>query len=258
MHIDWFVFFAQIVNFLILVFLLKYLLYGRIIKAMDNRQTKLASQFDEAQRLRKEAEDAAIAYDKKNQSLENMVEDMLNKAREAAEQTRRELEAQARQEVDLVQQRWYETLNLEKKSFLENLRRRSGAYVYDAVRRILIDLADGGLEQRIVTVFMERIRQADEGQVSLLRESAAIETGIVIRSSFELSPAQRTLLEEVLAPYTADGIPITYEVSPVLVAGIEMMVHGHKFSWSINDYIDSLQERFSHMLKEEIPSLPGT
>ena len=38
MHIDWFVLFAQIVNFLVLVFLLKHFLYGRILDAMDARQ----------------------------------------------------------------------------------------------------------------------------------------------------------------------------------------------------------------------------
>ena len=41
MHIDWFVFFAQIVNFLLLVFLLKKFLYGRIVKAMDERERKV-------------------------------------------------------------------------------------------------------------------------------------------------------------------------------------------------------------------------
>ena len=33
MHIDWFVFFAQIVNFLLLVYLLKKFLYGRICES---------------------------------------------------------------------------------------------------------------------------------------------------------------------------------------------------------------------------------
>jgi len=34
MHIDWFVFFAQIVNLFILMFLLKKFLFGKIIRAM--------------------------------------------------------------------------------------------------------------------------------------------------------------------------------------------------------------------------------
>ena len=45
MHLDWFVFFCQIVNLLILVYFLKRFLYGRIIKAMDTREAKIASIF---------------------------------------------------------------------------------------------------------------------------------------------------------------------------------------------------------------------
>ena len=49
MHIDWFVFLCQIVNFLILLWLLKKFLYGRIIAAMDAREAKIASTFEEAE-----------------------------------------------------------------------------------------------------------------------------------------------------------------------------------------------------------------
>ena len=48
MHIDWFVFAAQIVNFFILVALLKFFLYDRIVKAMDARQARIASRLDAA------------------------------------------------------------------------------------------------------------------------------------------------------------------------------------------------------------------
>ena len=59
MHIDWFVFFAQIVNFLILVWLLKKFLYSRIIKAIDDREAKITATFEEAEKSRGEAQHAA-------------------------------------------------------------------------------------------------------------------------------------------------------------------------------------------------------
>ncbi len=50
MHIDWFVFFCQIVNFLLLLFLLKKFLYGRIIGAMDAREAKITATFVDAEK----------------------------------------------------------------------------------------------------------------------------------------------------------------------------------------------------------------
>ena len=40
MQIDWFTLLAQIVNFLLLVWLLKHFLYGRVVRAMDEREAK--------------------------------------------------------------------------------------------------------------------------------------------------------------------------------------------------------------------------
>ena len=43
MLIDWFTVVAQVINFLILMGLLKYFLYNRILGAMDEREQHLAS-----------------------------------------------------------------------------------------------------------------------------------------------------------------------------------------------------------------------
>ena len=59
MHIDWFVFAAQIVNFLILFWLLKKFLYGRILGAIDAREAKIAATFSEAEKAREEARESA-------------------------------------------------------------------------------------------------------------------------------------------------------------------------------------------------------
>ena len=39
-------------------------------------------------------------------------------------------------DVDALKNRWRDTLEREKQSFLEDLRRRAGAHVYDTIRRV--------------------------------------------------------------------------------------------------------------------------
>ena len=48
MQINWFTVIAQIVNFLILVWLLKRFLYKPILKAIDERERKIESQLKDA------------------------------------------------------------------------------------------------------------------------------------------------------------------------------------------------------------------
>ena len=43
MLVNWFTVFAQIVNFIILIYLLKRFLYGPIIRAMEEREKKMVT-----------------------------------------------------------------------------------------------------------------------------------------------------------------------------------------------------------------------
>ena len=56
MLIDWFTVVAQIVNFLVLVALLKHFLFGRLVKAIDERKKKVESCLADAEAKSKEAE----------------------------------------------------------------------------------------------------------------------------------------------------------------------------------------------------------
>ena len=105
MHIDWFVLFCQIFNFLLLVYLLKRFLFGRIIKAMDDREAKIAARFAEAEELKVKATEAAGLYEKRNQLLNEAKEKMLNEATMAADAKRKELMEKVRVEVDQVKAR---------------------------------------------------------------------------------------------------------------------------------------------------------
>ncbi len=52
MKIDWFTLIAQVINFLILVWLLRRFLYKPILKAVDEREKKIASQLKDAETIK--------------------------------------------------------------------------------------------------------------------------------------------------------------------------------------------------------------
>ena len=56
MQIDWVTVVAQMINFLVLVYLLKRFLYGPIVKAMERREHAIAEQQQQVQEQLAEAE----------------------------------------------------------------------------------------------------------------------------------------------------------------------------------------------------------
>ena len=69
MLIDWFTVSFQVINFLILIALLKRFLYGPIIRAMEERESTIAARLFEAERAEKEAETRAAFLAKDQESF---------------------------------------------------------------------------------------------------------------------------------------------------------------------------------------------
>ena len=252
MHIDWFVFLAQIFNFLLLMYLLKRFLYGRIIKAMDDREAKIAARFAEADELKTKAEEEALLYEKRNQSLNEKKETMLNEATLAAEAKRKELMEKVRVEVDAVKARWQDMLIREQDAFFYDLRQRAAKQLYATARKALSDLADADLEERIVEEFLRRVQSLDEEKSTQLRK--AISGGgnrVTIQSAFGIPSPRQKQIEEVLKKQITNGFTIRYLQEPDIVSGIEMRVNGHKIAWSLNEYLETLVESLTETLQKE-------
>ncbi len=251
MHIDWFVFFAQIVNFLLLVWLLKKFLYNRILQAIDAREAKIKATFEEAEKSREEAQLACAQYEKKLQALNEEYEAMLNKTRADAEAYRKELMDKAREEVERLQARWVETVNAEREAFLLELRRLAGEQVYAIARQVLKDLADKALEDRIAEVLADRIQNLDEEEKAKFRASVQEGHKVIVQSAFEIAPEEREKLADAIRRIIPEDIELEYEQSPEVMTGFELRTDGHKIAWSVNDYLNSLEENFIQALYAE-------
>ena len=107
---------SQIINFFLLLILLRYFLYKPVIALLDKRREKIRTDLDEADKARSQAEAAKQEYEKQleqareerrsivaqaNEQADKMTEEILEKARAEAQQlvakTEEEAEALRRQ-----------------------------------------------------------------------------------------------------------------------------------------------------------------
>lgn len=255
MHIDWFVLFCQIFNFLLLIYLLKRFLYGRIIKAMDDREAKIVARFAEADELKVKATEAVEIYDRRNQLLNEKSEQMLNEASVAAEVKRKELLEKVRADVELIKVRWQDMLASEQEAFFQDLRQRAAKQIFATARRALTDLADANLEQRIIDEFIRRIGELDKEKSAKIRKAISGQGNkIIIQSAFVIEDKTQGRIEQALKGQITNGFTIRYETQPEIVSGVELRVNGHKIAWSLNEYLETLVENLSETLQKEAHS----
>lgn len=250
MLIDWFTVIAQAANFLILVWLLKRFLYQPILNALNAREKRIAAELADADAKRAEARMEREEYQRKNDEFEQQRAELLNKAAGEAAAERQRLFGAARKDADALRDKQQEQLRSEYQSLREEIARRTRTEVFAIARKALLELAGASLEERMVEVFVRRMRELDaEEQKRLASLLQAADTPVLVRSAFELPPAQRALIETVVRDMFDSKAPARFEVVPDLVSGIELTLQGQKIAWSIADYLASLEKGVNELLK---------
>ncbi len=258
MLIDWFTVVAQVVNFLILVWLLKRFLYKPILNAIDEREKKIAKQLADADAKQGEAQKQRDEFQRKNDEFEQQRTVLMNKAIDESQTERRRLLEEARNKADSLSEKRRETLSNDAHVLNQALAQRTRQEVFSITRKALTDLADVTLEERMAAVFIRRLRALDEPTKNsfgaTLKNSAE---PVIVRSAFELSVQQRSSIQNALNETFSENISVRFESVPDMVSGIELISNGQKVAWSIADYLATMEKNVDELLKEKERAKPG-
>jgi len=243
MLIDWFTVGAQIVNFLVLMGLLKIFLYDRVIQAMDAREQKITARLDDAERKQREADDDRKKVKEEQQSLDAKRDKMLSDAREAARSKRKELEDQARSEVDALKDRWRDALRDQRERFARDLGNKAVQHAMAVAQRVVEDMAGEDFQDRLIETFAARVRNIGDDEKTALVEGLDGKTpAATVLSDTSVSTAQRRKITRLLHEELHPDLDVDYRTDGDLLGGIELRVPGRKVSWTPRQYLADLEE----------------
>jgi F-type H+-transporting ATPase subunit b len=248
MNIDWFTFVAQIVNFLVLVMLLRWFLYGPIVRAMQQRESRIAAELMDAEQAQQEGQFRATEYEQKLQELEEQRETLNRNAHEQADEQRKQLMKQAREDVQRQRLEWFQVVEREREDLLAEAQHRAGHLSAEATRRTLEQLASESLEDRIFSDFTSRLSQLNDQQRAEI--GSFMEDGIVfVRSAFQVPEPWRDRLRATVRDVFDYQGSIEFEVSPDLICGIELEAGGYGFGWNVKEFLQRLETEFDERLR---------
>jgi F-type H+-transporting ATPase subunit b len=246
MLIDWFTVLAQALNFLILVWLLKRFLYKPVLAAIDAREKNVAAKLGDAAALETKAQAEREDLRQRSEALNRERGDLLRKATDEANVERKRLIESARQDSQLLRSKLTQALSDERAELGHQLSMRTQTEVFAVARKTLADLAGASLEDRMIEVFIARLRdlpqeQLRSGPVGIVVQSTPTQTALV-RSAFDLPAAGRASIEAAIHERLGPKVTIRFETSAEVVCGIELTVDGVKLAWSIANYLSSLAQ----------------
>jgi F-type H+-transporting ATPase subunit b len=249
MLIDWFTVAAQLLNFLILVGLLSHFLYKPIRNAIDTREKRIAAELADADKKKAEADREHADFQNRNKVFDEQRAAMLAKVVAEAAVQRERLLNEAHQAADDYSERQASSLRNDRIRLSGEIARLVKTEVFAIARKTLGDLATVSLEERIGEVFTRRLREMDAKAKRAL--GAALETSsepALVRSTFCMPLEQRSAVQNALNETFSAVIRVRFETAPDSISGIEIVVGGQKLAWSIDDYLNALEQKLGLLL----------
>lgn len=227
MELDWTTFLLEIVNFLVLLWLLQRFLYRPILANLDARNRQIQQQTEQIEASRRQAETLQAQYQQqlndwadqqagKRQQLEQELEQARNQAwsqfnqtlaDEAAKRQAREAVANASREATLL--------------------REAKTRAYQEVARMLERLASPDLTLAIVEMFLADLTALDSDQQLTLRHAAAglpSPFTVEIKSAHALPTEKQNNLATALNQATGQILNPNFAVDASLLAGIRVLL----------------------------------
>lgn len=263
MLIDWFTVSAQILNFLVLLYLLKHFLYKPIFDAIDAREKKIADTIADADTKKIQAENERFNFEQKNQQFEQQRQSQLDKVNHDARRQQKELLQAARLSAEKTRQEKLAALYRELQNIHQDIAQKSLQQVFSISQLALKDLASIELQQHIFIVFIQRLdnafinrtggNEADENKALTLEKMLnKPQAKFIVRCSFELTADQQNQIRSILQQWRKDetAVELRFEIAEQLICGIEITANGWRLAWNSQNYLDLLQKSCA-----ELPTL---
>ena len=249
MTFDPFTLIAQIVNFVILLALLRVFLYRPVQRTMQARERRIAQEQASAEEARREARAEAEALRDERNELERKRRARLEEIEEEADSLRERRVEEIEQEAQEAREAHADALRRDLREARERLRRRSAELLVDELRRALSELADASLERQAMRVFRQRLADVEPDTLGALRgrlegSSAVIATAFEpsVEAREEATAAVREALEREIDP--------SFEVDPDLRMGVALRIGGLEVGWSAQGWADELEATFDDVVRE--------
>jgi F-type H+-transporting ATPase subunit b len=251
MGINWFTVIAQIVNFLVLIWLLKRFLYKPVLNAIRQREIKIAAQLEEAQATKAEAEKERNLFLQKNKSFDKERAAKMDNVREKANSEKQRLFKDVRNEANSLRLKYEESLKQQEREMTDTIKQKTKNEVFAIAAKTLADLADVSLEEQAVNILIQKFRGLDaESKAKLKKALEKNGRTITITTAFELSSPARSDLENALSEISEQQRSFEYRLEPELVTGIEVNVESYQLSWNIESYLNTLHKNSASTEKE--------
>ena len=253
MNIDFFTLGAQIINLLVLLFLLRKFLYLPILKVLEERKTLLENEYKTAETARKKALSLEQKAIEEYEKIETSKQEILAQSHIQAEKLEQKLIIEAKQEFEKSRKIWKNKLLAEQNTFEIAIQNLIAEYFEKFASGALKQMADITLNELFLDKLMQKISAQNSTKKSQFERDFLSGGELEIISAKEINPKTKQKLKDFLQNEfpTQEKLKIKFGLDEKLICGVALKAKEQIIEWNLADYI----AEFSNNLNTAVSSL---
>lgn len=246
MHIDLFTFCVQIVNFLVLLFILNRILIKPLMTSVENRRKNIIKQNEDIALKQNELSSEIKLYENKISDFENFKVEEKRKFDLELQEQRNLKTIEIQKEFEEEREKFLDKFMSEKNSLVDSITESVCLNLSNLLEKIFIDLADEDLENKIVKKFIFKLKNINSSELEKIKNLGK-DTKIIINSNFDLSVDNKDAIINFLKEQNIDN-DLLFSQEKGIILGVKMTVG----NIIINSNVQDIIEQFNSELKNTL------
>ncbi|MGY0614800.1 F0F1 ATP synthase subunit delta [Vibrio sp. FJH11] len=243
MEFSWTTFVLEIINFLVLIWILKRFLFKPVMAVISQRQAGIDDQLSESQRLNDES--AAL-----KDEYENRLANWERERQQAKEELAREIDAERTSRLEQLKQFFEQEKKkaevAESRQRMEMIRDSEQQALQQSAQfaTSLLSRASGPeLESRLLDILLQDLASlSHDDAANLLHQWGVVPEVIEVSSAYPIPEEKRQELEKALMTVSQLSIPVQYDENPELIAGLFIAIGAWCLRANIRDDLKGFME----------------
>ena len=241
MKFDLTTFLFQIINFVVLLFILKKLLYKPVREIIEKRRKLIAITVQDAEKAKQDALELKARYQEEINKLEDLRVRTLEKVQEEVMEERKKLIGRAEEDAANVREKQTAILAAEKKRLQAELKDQAVDTVCIFASRLLKDISDQELHKTIYRRLLKGIGEivSDLAGMKEQKEPLIVE----LATAYPLGGEESAQFGQTLESLLSRKVIVTTTLDETLIAGTRIKAYDKVYNYSLSGQVELLKMR---------------
>ncbi|WP_457622648.1 F0F1 ATP synthase subunit delta [Persephonella sp.] len=250
MKLDLLTYLFEIINFFVLLWILKKLLYNPVISVLKKRKNYIDQKIREAEEAESKLKKIKDEYNHVLKEIEELKKTKIAQIEKEVQQEKERLYSEMKKELDAQRQKFLESLEIEKKEAINELKEETVRYALKFVSKLLTSISDKNLHKKLLSIALEGIRSINREEIDDIAAELKERNTVTVETAYPLSEDEIESIKKSIKDMFGVNVTIKIEEKNDLIAGVKIHIASKMIDASLEGQISV----FETLLRDKIES----